>query len=337
MVLVTIGTLAQRSIGLFQAQEKYFSAFFFWIGPIPLPAGYTTMGVVAIGLVCHLIFTAHWKRKKAGILITHLGAIMLLFGGFLTAVASKEGNLVVREGETGSYMADHHDTELAVIEPTQGEFDRITTFHQDVLESESQLVSNALPFAIKIKQFCANTLVSRNSASDEIFCRPLNSESNRNISGVLLEIQDEKAGEKQLIRIFENQRAMAKLTFMGKPYYLHLRAHRTYLPFQIHLIDFIKEVHPGTQTPRAFRSVVELIDGPLRQRSVIKMNHPLRHKNYTLYQSSYMEGPVETSVLSVVYNVGRLWPYISSIVMSIGLLVHMLIMVPELIEARRRK
>ena len=42
------------------------------------------------------------------------------------------------------------------------------------------------------------------------------------------------------------------------------------------------------------------------------MNAPLEHKGYTLYQASYAElGSGEATVLAVVQNYGRLFPYIS--------------------------
>jgi len=43
----------------------------------------------------------------------------------------------------------------------------------------------------------------------------------------------------------------------------------------------------------------------------------------------------ETTVLAAVKNYGRLFPYISSIVMSIGLLVHLLLNLPVLIKKRK--
>ena len=56
------------------------------------------------------------------------------------------------------------------------------------------------------------------------------------------------------------------------------------------------------------------------------MNEPLRYKGYTLYQSSFIQGGgKETTVLSVVHNMGRMFPYISSIIICIGIVVHLLI------------
>ena len=63
------------------------------------------------------------------------------------------------------------------------------------------------------------------------------------------------------------------------------------------------------------------------------MNEPLRYKGYTFFQSSYIEKPEgETSVFAVVKNYGRLFPYISSIVMCFGLLFHLTLKLPALFK-----
>jgi hypothetical protein len=68
------------------------------------------------------------------------------------------------------------------------------------------------------------------------------------------------------------------------------------------------------------------------------MNEPLRHKGYTFFQSSFIEGPdSETSVFAVVKNYGRLFPYISSIIMCVGLLFHLSQKLPDLFRKSREK
>ena len=61
------------------------------------------------------------------------------------------------------------------------------------------------------------------------------------------------------------------------------------------------------------------------------MNQPLRYKGYTFYQSSFFESSEgEMTVLAAVKNYGRLFPYISSIVMCFGLMVHLVLRLPNL-------
>ena len=58
------------------------------------------------------------------------------------------------------------------------------------------------------------------------------------------------------------------------------------------------------------------------------MNAPLRHYDYTFFQASFIEeNNIQTTVLATVKNYGRLFPYISTIVMSFGILFHLLVMV----------
>ena len=67
------------------------------------------------------------------------------------------------------------------------------------------------------------------------------------------------------------------------------------------------------------------------------MNHPLRRNGYTLYQASFDQSGVETTVLQVVYNKGILMPYIAVVVIFFGLLIHCVMQVPRLIVAAQQK
>ncbi|PIE20185.1 MAG: hypothetical protein CSA66_01115, partial [Proteobacteria bacterium] len=119
----------------------------------------------------------------------------------------------------------------------------------------------------------------------------------------------------------------------GKRYVIDLRRRRTMLPFQIQLIDFEKRLHPGTGMAKAYSSTINLIENGGSRRVVIAMNEPMRHRGYTFYQSSFVEGQQgEATVLAVVKNVGRLFPYVSSIIICLGLLLHLLLKVPRLIR-----
>jgi hypothetical protein len=51
------------------------------------------------------------------------------------------------------------------------------------------------------------------------------------------------------------------------------------------------------------------------------MNQPLRYQGLTYYQASFGKGDT-LSVLQVVQNPGWLLPYISCVLVAIGLIVH---------------
>ena len=113
----------------------------------------------------------------------------------------------------------------------------------------------------------------------------------------------------------------------GKNYRIALRPKRYYLDFNIKLNEFSHDKYIGTETPKNFSSLVELTDktGSFLESFLIYMNHPLRYDGKTFYQASF--GKEDTlSVFQVVENPGWLLPYISSIIMSLGLLIHFIIL-----------
>ena len=92
------------------------------------------------------------------------------------------------------------------------------------------------------------------------------------------------------------------------------------LPLTVKLLDFRKIDYPGTQMASGFESDVELTDP---QRGIIllrkiSMNHPLRYRGYSFYQSSYIQGPVETTVLSVRNDPGTPFVYAGFLIVIAG-------------------
>ena len=96
-------------------------------------------------------------------------------------------------------------------------------------------------------------------------------------------------------------------------------------------------MHPGTGIAKSYSSDINLIESGISKRILIKMNNPLRHKGYTFFQSSFIENlDGETTVLAAVKNYGRLFPYVSSIIMCIGLLIHLFMKLPVLFNKQKR-
>ena len=92
-------------------------------------------------------------------------------------------------------------------------------------------------------------------------------------------------------------------------------------------------MHSGTGIAKSYSSDINLIEAGISKRILIKMNEPLRHRGYTFYQASFIENSDgETTVLAAVKNYGRLFPYISSIIMCVGLLVHLIMKLPNLFK-----
>lgn len=344
MILLFWGTVAQKNMGLYQAQEKFFSSWFLWLGPVPTPGGRLTMAFITLNLLCKLLFASPWVVKRSGIIITHLGSLMLLAGGVLTAYFSTEGSMVLDEGQTNGIYQDYHSHEVAVVD-TRGEtHDEVTSFAGSYLQEGRELKREKLPFSMKVLEYHPNViLVPKKSAAQElergmskrfdVMSTPMHPEENRNRAAVKLEISGLGDGNDGHYTLVEFSEVPQTLTVAGDTYYVGLRK-RTYpLPFKIELLDFERQVHPGTNKPRSFKSDVNVVRGQAKRKVTISMNKPLRSDGYTLYQSSFsqQEGK-ETSILAVVENKGRMFPYISSIIICIGILIHLILHIPQLIR-----
>ena len=101
---------------------------------------------------------------------------------------------------------------------------------------------------------------------------------------------------------------------------LALRFKRYYHPFTVELKDFTHEKYPGTEIPFNFSSEVFVNDlnQNKKQKALIYMNHPLRYGGLTFYQASFANED-KTSILQVVKNPGWLLPYISVLLMGLGM------------------
>ena len=325
MVLLVVGTVSQKYIGLYLAGEVYFSSFIVWLGgAVPVPGGYSVMSLIGVNLLCRTI-QERWEWPKAGTIIVHLGALLLLLGGFITAAFSVEGNMVIPEGGTANFISSYHDRELAVIEITDEKAEEVATYGPAFLKQGAQP-----GYGITVKGFFRNSAIAMQDGEPRIVPARRAVDDEDNVSALLFTVVGKDYS------VFEFMPRPPVIEYEGRNYMLMLRRTRTALPFEIDLVKFTKETHPGTDTARLYSSEVILKDGAQEWRSVISMNKPLRYKGYTFFQSSFLtdeSGSVAT-VLAVVKNAGRLYPYIASIVICIGLLVHMIIMIPKLTGGR---
>ncbi len=112
-------------------------------------------------------------------------------------------------------------------------------------------------------------------------------------------------------------------TYAGRTWEITLRFKRHYHPFTITLLDFAHDKYPGTEIPKNFSSRIRLRTDDARQdrEVLIYMNNPLRHAGLTFYQASFEQGD-KVSILQVVRNPGWVLPYVSCILMGLGLLVQ---------------
>ena len=349
IILVFFGTIAQKNIGLYASQMKYFSSYYFlFLGFIPLPGGRLVLLLMTVNLFSSMFKRNLWQLKKIGIIIVHLGGLLLLAGGGLTAYFSSEGNMVIAEGESSNYVDDYHNMELAFVNNSLKDSLEYTLVDESLLYEGSRFqIFDEGPEIYIISNIKNVRIENRISPADSIYKGLLEKfvllpkkpepENTQNRPALIYKIQGTSNGSDGIYGLFLGQGLNDPFKINDQIFHSEYRRERTYVPFNIELIDFEKIMHPGTNVAKSFSSDVNLIENDIPRRTLIKMNEPLRHKGYTFFQASFIDdSDVETTVLATVKNYGRLFPYISSIIMSIGLLIHLLLMIPKMVNRKSK-
>ena len=336
MVLLVAGTVAQKYVGLYSAQKIFFSSFIFWLGPIPLPGGYSAIGIIFVCLLFKFINESRWSWQRAGIILTHFGALVLLAGGLLTALTAREGYMVIAEGAQSAVIEDYHARVLTISK----DGDQIFSLPFKELHAGRIIGTDAgLPFNVEIMDAMANGVPGpRKNEADknlrgpavkvEMTPAPPDMQNENNHGAVNVAIRGTGAESDGLYLMTEVMPIYPQIDYKDHVYELRFGKQKTTLPFSLALSDVEKDSYPGMDMARAYRSALMIKDQDTAWPALISMNNPLRYRGYTFYQSSYIQAPEgETTVLSVVWNAGRLFPYIASAIISLGLILHLLVSV----------
>jgi hypothetical protein len=345
-VIVFWGTIAQVHLGLYKAQNEFFRSFLVYWQPagsgfhIPIfPGGYLIGTVLLINLLCaHARYYQPGKRK-IGIVLIHLGIVLLLLGQMLTDFLSIESNLHLRIGETRNYTEADRAFELAVMDTSDKDSDKVVAIPCSLLVRRGEVGNPEMPFRVRVKTFYANSELSEKAAPGlepakttagsglDLWWRevPRETEMNRNdIPSAIVEIVTPRGALGTFFVSGWLDRPQS-FNFDNHAYGLLLRPERFYLPFSLHLIEFRHDKYPGTDIPKNFSSRVRLQnpDNGEDREVRIFMNNPLRYGGETFYQASF-DADDHGSILQAVHNPSWLTPYFSCVLVAVGLVIQFL-------------
>ncbi len=377
MILIFAGTIAQKDVGNWAVVNTYFRSLGFMMPlgiagiKVPFVGGYTIGGLMIVNLLAaHTVrFKLTWKR--AGIVVTHLGLILLILGEVLTGVFSVEWQMQINEGQSSNFAVDIREAELAIVDPAPADHDAVVVVPQSVLARHAEgtggtpISDPRLPFDIQVLKWMPNSALAglgmadaqlkQNNPATEGFGTIVIAANQPQVTGVeggqvdapSAYLRLSKAGEDLGTRLvslnFEglSDETRQPVIVDGKTYLIELRFVRDYKPYTLTLIDFTHDKFVGTEIPKNFASEVRLVDPTVGEdRTVtISMNSPLRHRplhsrGETLYQSGYVGDT--TTILQVVRNPSWLLPYIACAMVSLGLIVHFGVMLIKFVERTRR-
>ena len=353
LILIFFGTLDQVQYGIWHTQELYFESFLVvWIFPehaplgqylhwirIPMPGGYLLGGMLLINLLA-----AHFNRfklswAKCGIFLIHSGLILLLISELMTDILAVESQMPVDEGGTSNYSQGFRENELVFIDRSHPEHDSVHAIPASLLKPGKRInVPNTL-LSIRTVRYHGNAEIGRatsGSPAESIATRgaavrmgiivnpkpETYSEDEINTVTAFVEvIKGEDSLGTWLVSNVMDERFPPQMVDAGdRSFEIALRFTRHYYPFEIELIDFKHEKYPGTEVPFNFSSEVKVThqDSTKNQKALIYMNHPLRYEGLTFFQASFANQD-KTSIFQVVRNPGWLLPYLSVLLMGLGM------------------
>jgi len=343
MVQVVICTLAQVPMGLLGAVNTYIRAFLVWWEipgtalSIPVFPGGALVGLVlAVNLIAAQVKRIELSWKKAGLWIVHAGLVLLFAGEFVASAYQVETRLAVEEGQTVNYVEAPREHELVLTDVSNAAFDEVFAVPESRLARASTIELPGSPIVLKVRRFFANADLANRGPADPpsgatqgvgtaVAVReapPVTSDEEINRTTALVE--PVAGGRSYGVWLVSNVLG-APQSFLheGRTYTLSMRSRREYLPYALTLKKFSHDRYAGTDIPKNFSSLVRLTH-PARGEDrdvLIYMNQPLRYEGKAFYQASFGKGD-KLSILQVVENPGWLLPYISCVLVTLGLLVH---------------
>ncbi len=341
MVLVVACTLAQVRLGTLGAVNLYMRSWFYWMDlgglSIPIFPGGATVGLVLmVNLIAAQAKRLELSGRKAGIWIVHAGLILLFVGEFVTGGFQVDARLAFEEGQTADHVEVPREMELALVDVTDPAHDDVYGIPETALARGGTVVVPGTPIAVRVKRYHRNVQFAAAGRGNQPLdvdrgagvgvalqpIPPVTVDDRIDLSAAVVEIV---AGGERLGTWLASNAIETPQPFVhaGRTYELSLRSRRQYLPYTLTLEDFKHDIYPGTTIPKNFSSLVRLRNPSSGEdRNVlIYMNQPLRYDGKAFYQASF--GKDDTlSILQVVENPGWLLPYVSTVLVTLGLLVH---------------
>jgi ResB-like family protein len=373
MLLVFFGTLAQVDKGIWTVVDEYFRSWSVWVpfqliatfgwkffefpgpstqwgGSFPLPGGWLLGAVMLVNLLAaHLTrFKLSWRRS--GIILIHVGVIMLMVGELVTGLYAVESNMILLVGEKSNFVDHSRRVEIVFTDPATN---RTVTIPHGMLKPGTTLAHPDLPVDVEVVEYIRNTNLQPALDGDDL-------DGVVNVFGVRYKVvpASEQAGVRSdredavAIRVkllkkdtsevlaerlmslwqYPNYSAGARQYTAipvevqgadGKPVRVQLRNERIYKPYTVELLKFEHKRHAGMSTPKDFASTVRLLDPETGDDREVRiwMNHPLSHRGQTFYQHQVVLMDDGTG-LQVVNNPGWMLPYASCIIVAVGMLIH---------------
>lgn len=287
-------------------------------------------------------------QQRGGIVVMHLGVGLLMISELLVSLTAVEQQMTIYEGETVNFARDIRTTELAIVQ-RGNETDTMTVVPRNLLkasyEKQSKISNDQLPFDMIVRDYMKNSNIEEGEPGEgnpatagaglHVLALPARgtggAEASDSVDLPSLYVElfekgtDKSLGVYMLSTLLTAQDYEDQVTVGEQDYYISFRFKRQYKPYSVTLIETEREDYEGTSQAKSYQSLVRIVD-PSRNNEfeeLIWMNNPLRYAGETFYQSGHnFDRGREFSVLQIVSNLGWMIPYVSCMIVAVGMFYH---------------
>ncbi|NLD95288.1 MAG: cytochrome c biogenesis protein ResB [Fibrobacter sp.] len=340
------GTFYQVDSGIVAAQKAFFGSWgSLLFNVLPFPG----LKSIAVALTLNLIAAAFVKHlftgKTLGLILIHSGIGFLFFGTGISSLFVNNSTIILCEGERTAISRNLDNWELIVMHNGTDAIRSVPesdTIDFSVLTEGFKIPIPDADYSIIVDRVYLNCkgLGYTENSIDSLEPLPSSYEKTGDIPGIILSItsSDESVNDTNRIMLFGG-------TFNANVYVINddtisfsLKPHEISLPFELQLVKFEKENHPGTSNAKSYKSYLKVNGAGINRDVVISMNRPFRYKSLAIYQSGFSQNVSgnNCSSMIVVENVGRIVPYISGVAVVTGLLFYFIAMFISSCKAMRK-
>ena len=279
----------------------------------------------------------------------------MMFGEMLVGNYAVEENMSIFEGETATHAQDIRTTEIAIWDDSEEENSVGTMIPRERFVAKRPVSTDFLPFDLRVDAYFKNHELSDRQPDQETLANAgfgkdlyvsqeragagADSDSAVDVAACYVTLL-RKGTKDELGTYMLTQRLdrPEEFEFEEKKYRLFLRFRHNPKPYAITLIDVARKNYVGTNTPQDYHSDIRLTDSKHPGEGIKKriwMNNPLRYAGETFYQSKYdIRGGREITVLQIVKNRGWMIPYVSCMLVIIGMLAHFAVTLARFLNRR---
>jgi hypothetical protein len=282
------------------------------------------LGLLGLNVLAAMLSRWPWSKHHVGFLAAHVGILLILSGSVVSLYRGLDSSMALYEGETSDRVS-LVEPSLQIHVPGHGVSGTFAVRFEKQPPRPgrearfqvpgSDVVLVARDYAPHVEVTEAVTAAGPRRA---VTPRTPPAKEARRQAAVLLQVEGAAAKSEPTWVLWGERTGVA---FGGEQASLAFRSPEAVLPFRVTLLRFNNESYPGSRMAATYESTVRIDDRELGSfEALVSMNHPLHHRGYIFFQSSFVEGRPMISIFSVARAPGLPLVYLGTTLLGAGIL-----------------